>query len=481
VLGSGPLDAIGTHPGIARRALAWAADNNNPPFSILEEILMADPALVAHVLRLANSSLFGKPGRIATLAHAAALTDRHLVRVACLHFHLVDSQEPVAQDQFWRRSWTRSRVAGHFAPLFSHVSVDEARVAGLLAEIGTGPSDSLANHDTSHRQIYRRSAQWMREASFPSFLADAIDGLASPQTIEKLGTQAAELATILCMADAWTGETSTFTDVENGESPATADSLDEVAFLAEEITNDLARIDKVFAPSDLTNTDLLVQTRQTLVEIGIAHAHALTHRARLAEHHQKRAKEYKKERDFLRTQVTLDPFLGIANRKHFDLRLAEEFKRCSRSRQSLSLILFDIDRFKKLNDTYYHQAGDEVLQSVTRAMQGCLRTTDLFARYGGEEFAVICPETDIIGGLALAERMRHTLENLQILHQGLTLQVTASFGLATIDEPTEINLPAELIEVADYLLYQAKRSGRNCVRHGACPHPLVPVVANPST
>ncbi|MBY0586016.1 GGDEF domain-containing protein [bacterium] len=467
-----------SHPGVAGRALAWAADPNEPPFSRLEDILMADPSLVAHILRLANSSLFGKPGRIATLAHAAALADRHFIRIASLHYRLDDSGADLPDDSFWRRSWSRSRVAGHMAAMFSSVSVDEARVAGLLAEVGQWIDKGAAA--SREEDVYARTATWMRVSDMPRFMSEAITAFGrslcpdlsvkESAAIECSDTRSAELATILHLAQAWL----------EGFPPRISMEADELSFLADEINEDLARMDHVFAPLEQSRDELLEKTRQSLVDISMAQAHALTLRARQAEHHHRRAREYKKERDFLRTQVTLDPFLGIANRRHFDLRLSEEFKRCTRSGQSLSLILFDIDRFKQLNDTYFHQAGDEVLQSVTRAMQGCLRTTDVFARYGGEEFAVICPETDIIGGLALAERMRLTLEGLEIPHQGLVLQVTASFGLATIDEARDVGSASTLVEVADYLLYQAKKNGRNCVRHGACPHPLLPAVVGPS-
>ncbi len=466
-----------THPGIAWRAWRWAADDGDPPFSALEEVLLADPALTAQLLRVANSSLFGKPGRIATLAHAAALADRHLVRVASLQYLVRDNHPAVDHfdhDRFWRDSWVRSRVAGHIASLFQQVTIDEARVAGLLAALGQLIQvESMGRFEESTDAVDWGVA-WMRGCEFPSFLVEAIEAYRDAESIEGLGGRARSLATVLHLANQWMQAPKCW----KLESPL---GLVDIEFLAEEIADDLARVDQVFALPGVAHEELVERTRRTLVDVSIAQAHALQARSKQAEQHQKRARHYKRERDHLREQVTLDPLLGIANRKHFDHRLAEEFKRCLRNGQSLSLILFDIDRFKQLNDTYFHQAGDEVLRAVTRVMKNCLRTTDLLARYGGEEFAVICPETDMIGGLSLAERMRLALERLDVAHQGLVLRVTASFGLATIEDPHEIASPADLVEVADYFLYEAKRHGRNCVRHGSCPHPLVPAVLHASS
>jgi diguanylate cyclase (GGDEF)-like protein len=465
-----------THPGIALRALRWAADESDPPFSALEEILLADPALTAQLLRVANSSLFGKPGRIATLAHAAALADRHLVRVASLQYLLRDQHPGVDRfdhDRFWKESWIRSRVAGHLASLFQQVTVDEARVAGLLADLGRLIQVESIGRFEERPDAVDWGVAWMRGCEFPSFLVEAIEAHREGESIEGLDGRARSLATVLHLTNQWMEAP----DRWELESPL---GLVDIGFLADEIADDLGRVDQVFASPCVSHEEIVERTRRTLVEVSIAQAHALQARAKQAEQHQKRAREYKRERDHLREQVTLDPLLGIANRKHFDHRLGEEFKRCLRNGQSLSLILFDIDRFKQLNDTYFHQAGDEVLRAVTRVMRNCLRTTDLLARYGGEEFAVVCPETDIIGGLSLAERMRLALDRLDIAYQGLILRVTASFGLATIEDPHEIASPADLIEVADFFLYEAKRNGRNCVRHGSCPHPLVPAVVHAS-
>lgn len=163
---------------------------------------------------------------------------------------------------------------------------------------------------------------------------------------------------------------------------------------------------------------------------------------------------------------SLDGLTGIANRRHFDLILKQEWRRALRDATPLSLILIDVDSFKAYNDTYGHQMGDDCLKRVANSLKGVLkRPTDLIARYGGEEFVVLLPKTDGGGAIALAEEMRAGVEALGIAHarSQATDRVTISLGVATVT-PNLDSSHAELIAEADHALYQAKQEGRNRVK-----------------
>ncbi|MDJ0554490.1 MAG: PAS domain S-box protein [Microcoleaceae cyanobacterium MO_207.B10] len=163
--------------------------------------------------------------------------------------------------------------------------------------------------------------------------------------------------------------------------------------------------------------------------------------------------------------ATLDGLTQIPNRRYFDQYLEQEWLRMSREQKPLSLILCDIDFFKKYNDTYGHQKGDECLQKVAKTMSETIkRPADLVARYGGEELAVILPNTDLSGAIHLAEVIRHAVNNLQIEHQSSKVcnYITMSLGVSTIVPFPEAS-PKSLIATADVALYEAKETGRNQV------------------
>jgi len=159
-----------------------------------------------------------------------------------------------------------------------------------------------------------------------------------------------------------------------------------------------------------------------------------------------------------------DGLTGIANRRFFDDHISREWRRAIRNASSLALMMCDVDHFKKFNDTYGHQAGDDCLRRVAGAIATCLeRGSDVAARYGGEEFVVVLSETTLGGGLIVAEKIRHAVHALQIPHVASSHgRVTLSIGLAAV-VPERDNDCNNLIAAADRALYQAKSNGRDRV------------------
>ncbi len=162
---------------------------------------------------------------------------------------------------------------------------------------------------------------------------------------------------------------------------------------------------------------------------------------------------------------TTDGLTGIANRRKFDTAISEEWARAARNKTSLSLIMLDIDHFKKYNDHYGHQQGDDCLRRVAEAMRSSARRQgDLAARYGGEEFCMILPDTTASGGLELAERLRIFIADLNMPHvYSPHSRITVSIGLAALT-PEDGGSSPMLLRLADEALYRAKSEGRNCVR-----------------
>lgn len=186
----------------------------------------------------------------------------------------------------------------------------------------------------------------------------------------------------------------------------------------------------------------------------------------------------------LKGQATRDGLTGISNRFRFDEFLSHEWRSAVRNKQSISLLMLDIDAFKAYNDTYGHLAGDTCIRTVAKVVEkSVLRSTDFVARYGGEEFAVILPGSDIKGAEAVAERIRHHVEVLHIPNENSSVgeYVTVSVGAASL-VPNEDDKLEDFIEVADQNLYKCKQAGRNRIsvvqiENGMLAHDEVPATA----
>ncbi len=159
--------------------------------------------------------------------------------------------------------------------------------------------------------------------------------------------------------------------------------------------------------------------------------------------------------------TTVDGLTQIFNRRYFLEQLERELSRAKRYRRELSLILFDIDHFKQINDTYGHLAGDYVLKQLATVVKGKIRREDIMARYGGEEFAVILPEIDNANSVAFSEKIRKLVEKTPFKFEDARIAVTVSIGVATGEDADDA---ANLIKRTDEKLYEAKNAGRNCVR-----------------
>lgn len=154
-----------------------------------------------------------------------------------------------------------------------------------------------------------------------------------------------------------------------------------------------------------------------------------------------------------------DKLTNLNNRGYWQECQEFEFKKFSRYQQTISLVIFDIDHFKLVNDTYGHQAGDEVIRECAKTLVDCAREQDVCGRYGGEEFVVLLSETDIDGAYQFAERLREKLEKLTIVYDGLEIKFTVSLGICQLT--TDIASAKGWLENSDKALYRSKENGRN--------------------
>ncbi len=164
--------------------------------------------------------------------------------------------------------------------------------------------------------------------------------------------------------------------------------------------------------------------------------------------------------EVLRRLATTDPLTGAFNRRHFMELMAREQRRADRYATTYSVLMIDIDHFKRVNDTYGHQVGDHAIQAMAEACKRTTRPTDIVARYGGEEFIVTLTHTDQPGALKVAERLREAVAEIALPTEQGTLAFTISIGVSTYVTKSAVD---QIIGRADHALYKAKQTGRNRV------------------
>ena len=173
------------------------------------------------------------------------------------------------------------------------------------------------------------------------------------------------------------------------------------------------------------------------------------------------AKELRDSLEKQHEQVLIDPLTGILNRTGYDENINKEFVRWRRYNSNLSIAVVDLDLFKNINDTYGHSAGDKVLATIARQIEGQIRECDILCRYGGEEFVLLLPETAIDDAMGLLEKLRVYIAECNFHYQQTPVPVTMSCGVAEFHKGDTIE---DVFDRADQAMYLAKRSGRNQCR-----------------
>jgi diguanylate cyclase (GGDEF)-like protein len=174
--------------------------------------------------------------------------------------------------------------------------------------------------------------------------------------------------------------------------------------------------------------------------------------------------DIEKEREELYNQATKDTLTEILNRNSFEMFFAKELAHFKRTKEHFSIIFFDIDNFKSINDTYGHQEGDNVLRDISKLVSDRLRSSDIFARWGGEEFVVILPNTSLENTTTVADKLRESIESYDF---SVDRRITCSFGIIEIDKDNEVCTEMDkIMQSVDEALYKAKTTGKNRIEIG---------------
>lgn len=478
-----------TLPAIASE-IVRVCDDENADVQSLSALISKDPAIAAKILSMANTVMFvGRAGPSTTVNQAVSRLGKNSVMTLSLSFSLARLQPaaPGAFDypRFWKRSLISATAAACLAEL-TRVSREEAFLAGMFQDIGMLALQELLGDryaavlrpagrdhlrlerleretfDADHREV----GIWLaRKWRIPDYLVHTTRGSHNPaahdvsRAFEGL-VKAVALSGFI--ADIWTGGDDRAASTRQAAELArmwldmNGETFTRVLTQVAKAVPELSRLFEIVMDASTLN-GTLDQAREALVKVSLRSAHdaqeATTNVTKLV-----------KEKEVAETQARRDALTGLFNRGHFDAQLTLAFKAARESQRPLSVVFCDVDHFKGVNDTYGHQVGDAVLQSAGKLLLRCARQLDVPARYGGEEFAIILPGTDRAGAALVAERLRKMLEKMDVpVGGGKVLQVTASFGCATLDDKFRPDSAAELLRAADEGVYNAKRAGRNRV------------------
>jgi diguanylate cyclase (GGDEF)-like protein len=469
--------------------------SENASVKQIAEVVTRDPAMSAKLLKLVNSPLFTRGRRIGSVDQALVLLGLRAVKVSLLGFSLTAALRQEADTGFdyagyWRSSICFAVAARMLAQRIDQHHEDEAFVAGLLADVGQVAAHravprvydpTLAASRSSDRPLHELEAETLGYAhdtvggkllekwGLPERMCQAVAGHHQPIDTE---SRVDGLSYVLRLAERVTsclvgpGQACGLAELEALLAQHLVLSSQEAAGVLEEIIAHVPATADAFGLqiTDLqTYAELQASALAQMTQLGVAAEAECTQAHEQASDAARRVDRMQQENQMLRRDAATDRLTRVGNRASFDEHLQASWSVAREQGAPLAIILLDIDHFKKLNDTYGHLAGDEVLRQIGQVLRQYRGETCFPARYGGEEFALIMNNLPPQEAERLAECVRRQIAAMTVEHLGRRLYVTASFGIAHTTSSTTTEGALDLLAQADQHLYEAKGTGRNRV------------------
>lgn len=448
----------------------------------IARIISKDPALSGKILRTVNSSFYGRAQAVSTISQALVILGLQSVKTLVLGFSLVSNlakskSKGFKHIDYWRHSMFAATAARSIACKLQVVQQEEAFLIGLLADIGMLVFDQvlgeqygeIVGNAKSHNDIsaLEMNELQMTHAEVSGMLAEQWKlppllslPIAAHHSAATVSDQSLKKLTEIVQLGARCADI--FVDSE--PAPAIADVRNiarETHGLAPEVIEELlAEIGtktKEIAPLFEINLgamdsydNILKRANEALIQLTLQT--------------QVQAKNLQEQNAELKQQALSDRLTGLANRAAFEQQSQKLWDESQQGGTPMCLLLLDLDKFKSVNDTYGHPAGDEVLRTVGKVLKQAARPQDIAARYGGEEMVLVLPDTPRAIAAVIAETLRKAIQSKPVEHEGLRLNVTASIGVASWEPGSPLKTLAHLIKAADLSLYNAKHTGRNRVK-----------------
>ncbi|MHC5113142.1 MAG: sensor domain-containing diguanylate cyclase [Planctomycetota bacterium] len=477
--------ALPSLPAVAVKVLELTRDEKIN-LDTIAQVIQSDPALTAKILRTVNSTFYALPSPCRSVPRALGYLGMNTVKSLILGFSLVEFSGKTTpgfdEAGFWKRCLYAAAGARRIARMSSKCDPEEAFAAGLMQDLGVlglvaangndyGAVYASTNGDHQRLPAAERDAFGFDHAEIGAMMGERwrlpdelIAAIRHHHDVD-----CSEYEHLVRSVALGSEVATAMTHAEPGESLGLVREhaekwfgfcISDVNGMVQDISDDVSELSKqleIDAGDPIDVNWLLSQA----VEATVNHQLAM----------EREANTLRRTNDELTKIAQTDGLTGVGNRKRFDEELASRYQQAEAFKGNLGLILIDADRFKLLNDTHGHQAGDEVLVELAARLNKAVRNIDVVCRYGGEEFAVLLPGASLKDTAAIAERLRVTVEGAafdlgNVPGAPADVKVTVSLGAAVYNGESARVFTTQglLVKAADQALYVAKQGGRNCVR-----------------
>ena len=494
VIDAGALPTLST---VASKLIEITAKEETTALEIAR-LIAQDVSLSTKILKVVNSSFYNFPNEVGTIQQAVAILGTRAVRSLVLSFSFLHMERPrhgggFSYEGFWEESLAAAVASKLIMAKVSDIDPEEAFTVSLLQNLGKlilacafkeqyddllqraeGSEKRLLELEVeelgaTHAYIGGEAAKYWR---FPDSLTVPIMYHHDPAKYTgndaslKLVTQVVHLAALISNM-MYSGHPITYHAPfrERAQKMFKLDgkAIDDILTQANVEVANAAKYFGLKISGTQSIPELLQQANIELSLLNMSYDQMNRELVQAKMQLEKMTADLEEKNQYLEGIANLDGLTEIYNHRYFQEFLDKELSRSLRLQHGLSLVLADVDNFKKFNDFYGHQAGDFVLKEVASLCQELTREYDLVARYGGEEFVFVLPETELNDALAAVDKIREAIEQHSFEYEGDSYNVTISFGVAYFSVKEKGLKKNELIERADKALYSAKKKGRNRV------------------